>query len=349
MSRLPMVLAFPRVLRHLRSVGASLPPVTRLSLDRPDPVLRPVLSAAWEGDHAPARELLADTRRRRAWERRDECVDKLAEVALVRPRWLEVWLEKDGDDPDAALVSAGLQICRAWEARTAARAKHVSRDRFAEFFRILGQATPVIDKATELNPGDPVPWRVALQHARGTQAPRPVFDRLLLNVMDCDPDHYGCHANALQFLCAKWYGSHEEMFDFAETAAARARPGRLLAALPVEAVTEYLTEHPAGRGPVPRQRVTAAVDRTLEVSAGYEPGDPAATRIRNHLALALARCGRWEEALRQFELIGTDVREIPWAYLDGENEVRGFADARENTRVQVAKAVPFFSRYRPAA
>ncbi|WP_326799475.1 hypothetical protein OG946_32295 [Streptomyces sp. NBC_01808] len=112
-------------------------------------------------------------------------------------------------------------------------------------------------------------------------------------------------------------------------------------------MTEYLTEHPLGRGPVPRQRVHAAVDRTLEVCAGYEPGDPSATGIRNHLALALTRCGRWEEALRQFELIGTDVRELPWAYVDGENEVRGFADERENTRVQVAKAVPFFSRLPP--
>lgn len=344
-----MLLAFPRVLRHLRSVGASLPPVTQLSVDRPDPVLRPVLAAAWEGNHAPARELLADTRRRRAWERRGECVGRLAEVALARPRWLRAWRAEDGDDPDAALVAAELEICLAWEARTSARAQHVSRKQFEIFFRTLHQAVPVIEKAVELNPGDPVPWSVALHHARGIQAPRRDFDELLLHVMDCDPDHYGCHSSALQYLCAKWYGSHEEMFDFAETAAARARPGRLLAALPIEAVTEYLTEHPGRRGPVPRQRVNAAVDRALEVCAGYEAGDRDAARIRNHLALALVRCGRWEEALRQFELIGTDVRKFPWAYLDGETEVRAFVDARENARVQVARTVPFFSRYLPAA
>jgi len=348
MPRLPMVLAFPRVLRHLRSVGASLPPVTQLGVGRPDPVLRPVLSAAWDGNHGPARELLADTRRRGAWERRDTCVRHLANVALTRPRWLEDWLKKDADDPDAALVAAESDVCRAWEARTGAWAKHVSAERFDEFFRILARAAPLIDKATELSPGDPVTWRVALHHAIGARAPRPVFDRLLLNVMDCDPDHYGCHSSALQYLCAKWYGSHEEMFDFAEAAAARAQPGRLLAALPIVAATEYLTEHPT-RGPVPRRRIHAAVDHTLSACAAYAPDDPAVTGIRNHLALALTRCGRWEEALRQFELIGTDVQEFPWCYLDGENELRAFVDERENTRVQVAKAIPLFSRYHPAA
>ena len=103
---------------------------------------------------------------------------------------------------------------------------------------------PVIGAAPSCNPADPVPWRIALTHARGMQAPREVFDDYLAEAEARDPHHFGCHAQALQYLCAKWYGSHEEKFRYAERVAASAPPGSGLHALPLQAALEYRLSRP---------------------------------------------------------------------------------------------------------
>lgn len=347
MARLAVLLSIPRALRHLPRVGADLPPDEAVVLDAPAAPLREALAEAGEGDFTVARDLLASTRRGARWERRDRWVAGLAEYALHRPGWLDAWLAEHPDDPDARLVRADLAVRQAWEVRTSARARDVSREQFRAFHTLLRDAVPAIERAVELNPEDPVPWRVALTHARGSQAPREVFDGYLMEVMDRDPGHYGCHASALQYLCAKWYGSHEEMFEFAESAADRAGPGALLNALPVTAVTEYALDHAPGEdGPIPARRVAAAVDRALELSAHYEPGDPVAAGFRNHLALALIRADRLEEALETFRAIGVHARSSPWALLGGD-PLEEFLDLRKGVRLQLAGRIPLFSRPAP--
>ncbi|WP_211257246.1 hypothetical protein [Streptomyces megasporus] len=345
MAELPFLLSFPRLLRHLPHVGADLPPDEAVTLDAPDAPLREALVAVGKGDFTVARDLLASTRRGARWERRDRYVSELADHALHRPGWLDAWLAEDPDDPDAWLVRADLAIGRAWEIRTAARARHVSREQFQAFHTLLRDAVPTVERAVELNPEDPVPWRVAINHAMGSQAPREIFDGYLMEVMDRDPGHYGCHASALQYLCAKWYGSHQEMFEFAESAADRAEPGALLNALPIQAVTEYVLQGDE-EDEIPEERVTAAVERTLELSAHYEPGDPVAAGFRNHLALALIRAGRLEDALETFRAIGVHARAHPWKY-ENSDALAEFLEMRQGVRVLIARRTPFFAKPAP--
>ncbi|MGP3950359.1 hypothetical protein [Streptomyces sp. 7N604] len=337
------LITFPRMLRHGSSVGTDLPPDEAVVLDAPDAPLRAALSAAGAGDFAPARELLAATRLGAEWERRDGYVSALAEFALHNPGWLDGWLAESPEDPDALLVKADLCIDQAWQIRSAARAKDVSRDQFRAFFALLEDAVPVIRAAAELNPTDPVPWRIALTHARGIQAPREVFDAYWEQAIERAPHHYGCHTTALQYLCEKWYGSHEEMFAFAEHAAEQALPGSKLHALPLLAAIEYeVVADDTEDGPIAEDRIDAAVERALELSSWYEPGDPEIAGVRNHLALMLLRAGRWTEALEAFRAIGVHARSFPWGYF-GEAR-REFLDFRTGVRMQVAMQIPFFGR-----
>ncbi|MFE7132291.1 hypothetical protein ACFVIM_15670 [Streptomyces sp. NPDC057638] len=352
-SLLSAPLSMPRMLRHGSAVGADLPPDGAVTLDQvTDPALRRALAAARLGDAGPARELLAETRLGARWEYRSTCVAALAECALHSPQWLERWLAAEPAHPDATLLRADLTVRRAWEIRTDHRAVQVSHDRFRAFFALLEDAAPLIAAAVELNPADPVPWEVALSHARGMQSPREVFDAYWTEAVTRSPYHYGCHASALQYLCRKWYGSDEEMFGFAERSAASALPGSLLHALPLLAAVEYALEYegaygsrarrPAERGPVGRERITAAVDRALALSAWYGPGDPEAAGFRNHLAMMLILGRRWDEALEVFRAIGTDARAYPWAYL-GESR-KEFLELRLGVRMQIASRTPFFGR-----
>ncbi|MFD5784299.1 hypothetical protein [Streptomyces sp. NPDC126933] len=340
------LLTLPRMLRHGAAVGADLPPDAAVVLDPAAPELRAALTAASAGDHGPARELLAATRLGAEWERRGSWVPRLAESALHNPGWLDGWLAQDPDDPDAVLVKADLRVKQAWEIRTGARAKDVPKDQFQAFFALLDDAAPVIGAAAELNPADPVPWQVALTHARGSQAPREVFDAYWTEATLRAPHHYGCHLAAMQYLCDKWYGSHEEMFDFAERAAQGALPGSKLHALPLLAAVEYeVVADRAGRGtadgPIGRARIDTAIERALTLSAGSPPGDPEAAGVRNHLALMLILAGRHDEALEQFRAVGVQATELPWAYFgDARQE---FLDFRTGVRMHVASRIPFFS------
>lgn len=342
------LITLPRMLRHGAAVGAQLPPDASVVLDPPAPELRAALTAAYVGDHAPARDLLAATRVGAEWERRGGYVPRLAESALHSPGWLDAWLVESPRDPDAVLVKAEHCVRQAWEIRTGARASSVSRDQFQAFFALLDDAVPVIVAAAELNPTDPVPWQVALTHARGSQAPREVFDAYWAEATARAPHHYGCHVSAMQYLCDKWYGSHEEMFDFAERAAEEALPGSKLHALPLLAAVEYDVVADGGNGGagIERSRIHAALKRAQELSDGYPQGDPEVAGVRNHLALMLVLADRHGEALEQFRAVRAHATEYPWAYL---GDARGeFLDFRTGVRMHVAARMPFFSRPRGA-
>jgi hypothetical protein len=347
--KLPGVLALPRMLRHFAATGEGLPPDGAVEVDGPDPALRAALSAARSGAWEPAAELLARTRTAQDWERRGECSANLAELALHHTGWLDDWRRERPGDPDLALVAAELEIDRAWEIRTSARARHVSQEQFRAFRTVLRDAAPVLCTAAELNPGDPVPWRIHMAHAMGLGASREVFDEYLARGRAAHPHHVGLHARAVQYLAQKWYGSHTEMFEFAESAAAAAPEGSPLRGLPLHAVTEYALDHEAGigQGPVAWSRIEGHVEAGLELSAAYEPGDRRAAGFRNHLALALIRSEREAEALEVFRLIGTDARTFPWAYMGDAREI--FLLMRQGVRVHVARRMPYFGGSVPAS
>ncbi|MFD8591604.1 hypothetical protein ACFV1B_19040 [Streptomyces sp. NPDC059637] len=341
MPALRRLLALPRALRHGASVGAGLPPEEALVLDAPAPGLRDVLAAAGGGDLRPAAELLADTRLGARWELRSEYAAGLASFALRHPGRLDAWLREDPDDPDALLVRADLCVHRARALLAADRAGHASRERSEAAAALLRDGVPVLRAAAEAAPADPVPWRVAVDHAAGLRAPREVFDAYWEQAVARAPHHYGCHAAALRYLCDAGRDAPGEAFDFAERAAEDALPGSLLNSLPLTAAVEHLVV--AGRKPdaaVTPSRIDAAIDRAAELSAHYGPGDPEAAGFRNELALLLAVRERWEESLEQFRAVGVHVRSRPWDRLG--DPLREFAGFRTGARTQVASRVPFF-------
>ncbi|MEU5435855.1 hypothetical protein AB0G73_21095 [Streptomyces sp. NPDC020719] len=329
-----------RAVRHTPHLAAALPADEELLLDAPDGRLGPALVAAARGEYGAVAELLATTRESAEWENRDRYTMRLAAFAASRPDWLADWLAAAPRDPDALLVKAELAIVRAWG--SPARAE------------LLREVAPLIDAAASAEPADPVPWRIALDHARGTHAPHTVFESLWAEAVGRSSHHYGCHVAALQYLSAQWYGSHRECFGFAEEAAADALPGSLVQALPVRAAFACLA---AGAPPLPgRQspqelfsdRIDTAADLAIALSAAYEVGDPWPAEVRNLLAYVLVVRGRWEESLEQFRRIGPYVTAFPWARLD-DDPLGRFVELRDGARKEVAASIPLGREQGPAA
>ncbi|QGV81109.1 hypothetical protein [Streptomyces ficellus] len=326
MSLLQVLISTARGVRHAPQLADELPPDHAVLLDAPDDRLAPALVAAALGDHEPAAKLLATTRGAAEWESRDRYVTRLAAFAQGREEWLAGWLEETPHDPDALLVKAEVAVRRAWE--SPAR---------AERLRDVG---PLIDAAADASPRDPVPWRLALDHARGTGAGHPAFEALWEQAVRRAAHHHGCHVAALKYLSAQRrgaHGSYRECFDFAEQAADDARPGSLIRALPVRAA--YAQLRAGDTGSVREDRIDAAADQAIELSGRYAVADPWPAEMRNVLAYVLTGRSRWAAALDQFRLIGPYATSFPWSSVS-DDPLGRFLDARDGVRLEVASAVP---------
>ncbi|MGY5029465.1 hypothetical protein ACWC9U_00460 [Streptomyces sp. 900116325] len=319
-----------RMIRHSPRLSTGLPADDAVLLDAPDERLSPALVAAALGEYEPAAKLLATTRDAAEWENRDRYLSRLVTFARNRDGWLNDWLANAPHDPDALLVKAELAVRRAWE--SPAR---------AERLRDVG---PLITAAAESDPRDPVPWRLALDHARGTHASHTTFEALWEQAIRRSSHHYGCHVAALQYLSAAWYGSHRECFDFAERAAEDSLPSSLVQALPVRAAFALLIAGPDVKTTsVLEERIDTAADLAITLSAAFEPGDPWPAEVRNLLAYVLVVRGRWDEALEQFRLIGPHASSFPWSSVS-DDPLGQFLDARDGARLQVASATPLWNR-----
>nr|WP_086723157.1 hypothetical protein [Streptomyces carpinensis] len=296
MALLPPFIRPTRMARTAPHTLAGLPADDEVLLDAPDERLGPALVAAAQGTYGPAAELLAATRQGARWEDRDRYALRLAAFARSRAQWLDAWRAAAPHDPDALLVAAQLAVDRAWPSpgRT----------------ELLREVSPLITAAARADDRDPVPWRVALDHARGSRAGHTYFEELWEAAVRRAPHHYGCHVAALRYLAASWHGSHHECFDFADRAAQDAPADSLVQALPVRAAFSYLTD---GCGPeVPRERLDAAADRAIALSVRFPTATPWPAEIRNLLTYVLIRLDRREDARVQLRLIGPFATSFPW-------------------------------------
>ncbi|WLW55778.1 hypothetical protein [Streptomyces sp. YU58] len=291
---------------------AAGPPADEVLLDAPDDRLGPALVAAGQGAYEPASALLAGTRADADWENRDRYARRLASFAGSRPEWFDDWRTAAPHDPDALLLGAQLAVDRAW--RSPARAE------------MLREVSPLITAAARAEDRDPVPWRIALDHARGAQAGHKYFEELWEAAIRRAPHHYGCHVAALKYLASAWHGAHPACFDFAERAAQDAPAGSLVQALPARAALSYLTD---GCGPaVPRERLDAAADRAITFSARFPAADPWPAEIRNKLMYVLVRLERWADADEQLRLIGPYATSFPWE-LFSDDPLGRFLEVRD--------------------
>ncbi|WP_455354386.1 hypothetical protein [Streptomyces sp. SYSU K217416] len=301
-------------------------PVDEVLLDAPDARLAPALVAAGRGEYGQAARLLALTREHAEWENRDRYAVRLAAFAHRRPEWFAGWLAAAPRDPDALLVAAELAVRRGWE--SPARAE------------LLREAAPLIRAAAAGgDPRDPVPWRIALDHACGTEAAPDAFAPLWAQAVRRAPHHYGCHVSALLYLSVQ--GSPHECFDFAERAAEDTRPGSLVQALPLRAALACLTG--GGAAPVPVGRIDRAADLAIALSAQYVAGDPWPAEVRNVLAYVLLARQRWAEASKQFRLIGPYATSFPWDVFT-DDPLGRFLAVRDAVRSRTAPQVPVGGR-----
>ncbi|MGW6918483.1 hypothetical protein ACWGB8_32410 [Kitasatospora sp. NPDC054939] len=295
---------------------------TRIRPDTPEE--EAARTAALVGDWEPAAALLAAAGT--DWNLRYRQVAVLAEWAAEDDAWLKAWRTARPGDADPAVVHADALVQVAWEIRSSKRAQYVTQEQFQGFRRVLVEAAAACEEAAALDPADPSPWVTQLAVSLGLGRSKEEFGTYWAEVVARAPHHYGAHSTALQYWCAKWYGSHEEMTAFAERAAASAPPGSLLTGLRLRAVAERELGEDTYRSWM-TDEARAAADALLAELRDVPADDFRVPAQRHLLAAALTHNRRWAEAVEQFRLVGPYIDAVPWTYTGDPAGV--FAEIRD--------------------
>ncbi|MER6002847.1 hypothetical protein ABT120_30045 [Nonomuraea angiospora] len=206
----------------IRTVVDLLDKTSRMRLGRSwdDPALEQVLPQVKAGRLEPGLELINQARGDN--ELRALRVEQLA---IAGASHTETLGRLAGDNADGLLWLGAARIEQAWAIRGAFRAPYVEEERFARFWEVLASAAGPLEQAAEALPDDPVPWDRLQWHGIGMQSGREELDRIWRELTARDPHLYIGHYSRVQALCAKWYGSDEELLAFARGVTASVRAG----------------------------------------------------------------------------------------------------------------------------
>ncbi|MGW1885928.1 hypothetical protein [Streptomyces sp. NPDC001970] len=269
--------------------------------------MQAVADAAWDGDWRPAAAYVEAAGH--DWDERWSRMEFLQEIADEADAWVDSWRRSRPENCDAATLHAQLLLHRAWAIRGAEYAHKVPAERMRQFSELLPASITAAKQAAELDPLNPGPWVVMVTAARGVQYSgaqfRPLWDGLVARA----PHHYAGHWQALQYWCAKWFGSDALMLEFAERAVGNAPSGSPLAAMHLHALDELGKRSSA----LPSSRQAKELLETVARSLNQVPEDDRRlARLRHKLAFHLGKAGLHEAALDQFRRIGPWCGAAPW-------------------------------------
>ncbi|SDX15281.1 protein of unknown function [Amycolatopsis xylanica] len=271
-----------------------------------DPALKNAADAAKRGEWQQAAMLVNATWG--DWETRGKVVSRLAAIAADDDTWLKSWQRAEPGNPHAAVVDAEALVYLAWQIRGGKWASETSAAQFAGFERTLNKAEAAAWQATELVPADPTPWSTLITLGRGLSVDHEDFDRRWQGLMERAPLHRRGHDSALQYWCAKWQGSHEEMVAFARSGAAKSPT---LSGLIIRAAYEWEDAN---------QRVWQEpwARQGLETHLAWLSADGADNHyVHDDLGWAitgLMRTKRDAEAIPLFQRLGAYAGGEPWNY-----------------------------------
>ncbi|WP_155369892.1 hypothetical protein [Catellatospora vulcania] len=216
------------------------------------------------------------------------------------------------------LLLAARAAALAWDARTTARAAHVSREQFDEMHEHLRYGEERLLEVTAREPGNGAAWALRITNARGLQLGQAEARRRYDRLAKHHPHMYFAQAQLLQQLCPKWSGSWDAAFGFARRCAAAAPEGSLSGALIPELHAEYWLSLRGGerdaylrRPEVQREVAEAALRSVLHPAFRPTYGWVGA---HSHFAWAFSLAGDHRRAAVHFRALGGLADRYPWAY-----------------------------------
>lgn len=303
---------------------------------------RPLVVDPCMGDATAVR--LQEALRRRDWpatreilvaaEHPDERAFYLAVCGTVPgvDDWITEWVIAEPHSTLPQLVRGCYAVSWAWAARGQLDLD-LTRDMQLEvFYERLRLAETCLGEVVGRDPDEVAAWAFLVRSARGLRMSIEDGRHRFEQAVRRHPTSLKAHYELMQTLCRKWFGSDEQMYEFARVTTAEAPAGSLLHYLTPLAHLEVMTELPAkaaseymGR-PAIRFELHAAAERSIwHPDVQFRPGWPEPV---NAFALAFSAAGDYEGAARAFDQLDGIVTAQPWAYIGGDTS-KAFAAYRQ--------------------
>lgn len=277
----------------------------------------------------PHRKALIRALQRRKWKFARELFNMAAdpdEMAFLMEAVADVdgiqgsigeWVDAEPESPLPVLVAGCHAVYWAWEARGDKRAKYTAAAQFREFHKRLHYAEKLLRRVLTLDPNNVTAWTWLVTSSRGLELEPGEAQQRFEAVTRLHPGHLVAHEQRLQYLCAKWAGSDEEMFDFARGAAANAGPNSLLHELVAVAHIEKWgnSDREAGNEHIRSEEVCAELLTAAENSIfhpDYIPAGPGWAPRVAVFALAFELADEFDAAAHAFALLENVVTPWPW-------------------------------------
>ena len=304
--------------KRLKAGPPPIPPIWRRNKVAPDPWCgdgeAAALRAALErGDVAPLERALhqADA------DRREFLVQTLT-TDLPPLQTVESWPEAAPSSALAFLCRGSQRVSAAWDARGSGRARTVGEGQWDTFFDGLRQAELDLHRALDLGAGSAA-WSILLISGRGLQLPTDEQWARYGRATESGGTMAYAADQFLQHLCAKWQGSHEEMFAFARETSAQAPDGdprhRLVPTAHFERAIDFDRERDRMRyrsDPAVQDEILAAANRS--VFSHVETNTPQQIVSLNWFAFAAGYFGRPDISRPLLERVGGAPTPGPWNY-----------------------------------
>ncbi len=236
---------------------------------------------------------------------------------------LDDWCRQSSASHIPWLVRGAFHVDHAWHVRGGAWAKDTPKHVWPEFHRLLGLAQTDLEKAAEIDPGDPNAHAELITVAKGQSSPRSRMESYFRKGTAVHPLDYASHFLKFHYLTPNWGGTKADMFRFARECLAKADRSPYLGFILVYALDEdhkYDEQH---------RNILGAEENwpTIEsIYARFFKKFPDRVRRRFFYAYHAFKAKKYEVALQQFEIIGDRwTEDTPWRSLEKFNECRASA------------------------
>lgn len=271
-----------------------------------------LVEAAQEGDWTAVKTALAPL----DLGRDHQVLGQLAGMDGVQD-WIGRAVEEDKEHRGTALLISGARhISWGWEARTSARAVHVTQEQWRVFHERLEIAEEHLLEAAELQPDWITPWRHLLTSGRGMSLDPAVKETRLRAALRRDPLDLETHLEWLSQMQPRWGGEPGQALAFARDAVARTPQGHRLGCVIAMAHIEDWVE--SGRGDCLE---TDEIRAELRLAADHSILHPAYVRRPgwqhdfNMFAMALSLAEEGHTVRRVFQALDGAYTSWPWRYM----------------------------------
>jgi hypothetical protein len=241
-------------------------------------------------------------------------------------RVLTDWCNRHPKSHIPWLVRGNFLIDWAWHIRGSGYAKTVKEDAWPKFHEKLRLAKNDLERSWNLNPHDPNSSAWLIEVAIGLRSSREEMEQYFQNGVSACPWHYQLHLAKHRYLKPKWYGTSEEMFNFAQQCLASLAQYPYLGLVMIDSLYETHKYSRKEDNFLGRDDIWTTVEKIYGAFFAKYPDD---IRRRFYYAYRAYKAEKYPIAYKQFEIIGDRwMPDTAWSSLDYYNQSRAITIAK---------------------